>query len=340
MVFRPRRRPAALGLSIVTVCRNRRDHLLRSATAVARWPHHAEHLVVDWSSSEPLRRADLPDDPRLQLLRVDGERGWNLCRAYNFAIARASHHLIFKLDADCWPLEPFDLQALLGQGPASVCAFGTGFEGGKGQFLIERGLFEAVGGFNEYLIDYGFDDKDLRARLRMLRGRDPDDIPLNWLQVIPHSDADRAELRRGLLLTPLEQSLALARMRSSRLANRLLAAHYPWSNRAAASQYMESRAQCWQVQRGTVPVPAGDAAEELEHARRMVFWGTFLAIPEIFLGLLPFKLFPPAREGHWPVRWWHRAYWHTGRRLLEVPVALLSCTRGTLQKTLTLLGRG
>jgi hypothetical protein len=62
------------------------------------------------------------------------------------------------------------------------------------------------------------------------------------------------------------------------------------------------------------------AADELAHARRMVFWGTFLAIPEIFLEFLPFKLFPPARNGHWPVHWWHRAYWHTGRRLLEVPV--------------------
>ena len=328
-----------MGLSIVTVCRNRRDHLLRSAAAAARWPHHAEHLVVDWSSTEPLRRADLPDDPRLRLLRVEGERRWNLCRAYNFAIDRVSHQLILKLDADCWPLEAFDLPALLDQEQASVCAFGTGFEGGKGQFLIERGLFEAVGGFNEHLIGYGFDDKDLRARLRVLLGRDPVDIPEHWLRVIPHSDAERAELARRSQPTRLERSLGLARMRSSRLANRLLTAHYPWSNRAAASKYLESPPGCWHVRPDTIPLPGGAAADELEHARRMVFWGSFLAIPEIFLEFLPFKLFPPARDGHWPVRWWHRAYWHTGRRLLELPVTLLSCTRGTLNKTLNLLGR-
>ena len=321
---------------------NRREHLLRSAAAVAAWPHHTEHLVVDWSSTEPLRREQLPEDPRLRLLRVEGERRWNLCRAYNFAIALARHPLILKLDADCWPVEAFDPRALLEAaqaGGCGVCAFGMGMEGGKGQFLIAQELFEAVGGFNEYLLGYGFDDKDLRARLRVLRGCEAGDIPVDWLHVIPHSDAERAELRRGSRLTPLEQSLGLARMRSSRLANRLLAAHYPWSNRAAASQYLEDGAGGWRVRPDTIPRPVGAAADELAHARRMVFWGTFLAIPEIFLEFLPTKLFPPARGGHWPVRWWHRAYWHTGRRLLEVPVALLSCTRGTLKKTRTLLGR-
>ena len=42
---------------------------------LAAWPHHDEHLIVDWSSRTPLRREELPADPRLRLLRVEGEGG-------------------------------------------------------------------------------------------------------------------------------------------------------------------------------------------------------------------------------------------------------------------------
>ena len=33
-------------VSIVTVCMNRRAHLLVSADHVSRWPHHQEHLIL------------------------------------------------------------------------------------------------------------------------------------------------------------------------------------------------------------------------------------------------------------------------------------------------------
>ena len=61
-----------MSLSIVTVCMNRSHHLLQSAPRVAALPWHREHLVVDWSSSQPLRREQLPPDPRLRLLPLDG----------------------------------------------------------------------------------------------------------------------------------------------------------------------------------------------------------------------------------------------------------------------------
>ena len=70
-----------MSLSIVTVCMNRRQHLIETAARVAAWPHHSEHLILDWSSAVPLRRDELPDDDRLRLVRVDGERDWHLCRA-------------------------------------------------------------------------------------------------------------------------------------------------------------------------------------------------------------------------------------------------------------------
>jgi hypothetical protein len=64
-------------------------------------------------------------------------------------------------------------------------------------------------------------------------------------------------------------------------------------------------------------------AVEIEHACRMTFWGHFLAIPEVFLEVLPYRLFPPARQGVWQVRLWHRIWWYTGRQLQQLPVRLV-----------------
>jgi hypothetical protein len=91
---------------------NRLEHLLVTAERVSRWPVHREHVIVDWSSGVPVRRDQLPADPRIRLLRVDGERSWNLCRAYNFAVSRAQGEWILKLDADTWPTGDWPLSAL------------------------------------------------------------------------------------------------------------------------------------------------------------------------------------------------------------------------------------
>jgi hypothetical protein len=76
--------------------------------------------------------------------------------------------------------------------------------------------------------------------------------------------------------------------------------------------------------------PGTTRIDEIDHARRLAFWSCFLGIPEVFLADLPLKLVPPSRQGHWPVAWWHRLWWHSGRLLLQAPVAALSLGRGRL----------
>ncbi|MEB3304213.1 MAG: glycosyltransferase family A protein [Cyanobacteriota bacterium] len=308
-----------MGLSIVTVCMNRRDHLLATAPRVAAWPHHREHLIVDWSSTVPVRREELPGDERVRLLRVEGEGRWNLCRAYNFAMAHAHGELVLKLDADAWPTEAFDPWSPDLAGP--LCAFGSGPGGRRGQFLMERDLFDAVGGFHELLVGYGFDDKDLLARLQQLTGEPAAALPEAWIGVIPHSDAERAE--QGASRGAMAASQGLAAMRATRLANRLLAANCPWGPRTPRSRYRQEGPGLWRLEPESLPRPPQKVAAEAEHARRMTFWGFFLAIPEVFLEVLPYSLFPPPRKGRWDVRWWHRLWWQTGRRFLELPVHAL-----------------
>ena len=79
--------------------------------------------------------------------------------------------------------------------------------------------------------------------------------------------------------------------------------------------------------------------DEIDHARRMAFWGCFLALPDVALDLLPLKLVPLERDGVWPVRWWHRLHWYTGRPLLLLPALMLSLGRGRLQGMKRVAGR-
>jgi len=331
-------RADSMGLSIITVCMNRGAHLRRTAPLVAALAWHDEHMIVDWSSSPPLRRQDLPADPRLRLLRVEGEPRWSLCRAYNFAFTQAYGDRILKLDADCWPTDLFlpdapELRVPSGGGAAAgalLCAFASGKDGLNGQFLIDRSLFLAVGGFNEFLVGYGFDDKDLRSRLRLHLGNPFALLPHAWLGVIPHTDAERAELPRATALPWLRCSQGLATMRASRQGNRLLAAHCPWSARSPHSSYLQESNGAWRVVPASLPLPPAEVATEIDHDRRMTFWSYFLGIPEVFLERLPYPLFPPSHAGRWDVRWWHRLWWYSGRLLLQAPVLLLIFLRELL----------
>ena len=53
-------------------------------------------------------------------------------------------------------------------------------------------LFEAVGGFNEVLVGYGFDDKDLKARLQSLN-YSVQLMKETAIGVIPHSIHERGQ---------------------------------------------------------------------------------------------------------------------------------------------------
>jgi len=329
----------ARSTSIVTVCMNRREHLVEAAPRVAAWPHHREHLIVDWSSVEPLRRAELPDDPRIRLLRVEGEARWNLCRAYNFGLQQASGDCLFKLDADGWPedLPEPDSLAVDGQ----VCCFGSGEDGRLGQFLIDRGLLQQVGGFNEYLWGYGFDDKDLKARLQGHAGAGIRLLPPSALGVIVHSieyrasRAHRADVRPG----PLEEGHSHALKRATSMANRVLAASCPWSHCRAPSRYHHDPvANVWHLVPNSLPRPPEGVRQELIRLRRQQFWGRFLMLPEVVVMELPVKLLPPERQGDFPVRWWHRLYWHTIRRAYAWPLGLLAQLKGRRHQLLRLLG--
>mgnify|MGYP002022414020 FL=1 len=310
---------------------NRQQHLLQTAQRVAAWPHHAEHLVLDWSSRSAVDRSQLPRDPRLRLERVEGEPRWNLCRAYNLAARLARGNLLLKLDADCWPDE-LDLKVFASQ-EYPLCWFGSGPDGRLGQFLISRAAFEAVGGFNEVLQGYGFDDKDLKARLTS-QGFSLNALPKEAIGVIAHSIHERVSRDHipHHKSSGYEESLSFAQRRATAMSNRVAAAHCPWTSQRQPTRYQQLEDQSWVAESSSLPVLEPAAAAELDRLRRQVFWSRFLELPELHVKVLPVKLLPPDHGGSFQVCWWHRLYWHTCRRLLRLPVSLLAFCRGGLRR--------
>lgn len=315
-------------ISVLTVCMNRVEHLRISAAHLARWSHHTEHLIIDWSSHPPVRREELPDDTRIRLHRVEGEKRWNLCRAYNFAASLALGEVLLKLDADSWPALESNPQVLLHKCPVWM---GAGAGGSAGQFLIKRDLFEQVGGFNEWMIGWGFDDKDLRARLELVAPCPLRTLPEGWVVVIPHGDAARVgpAMYRDTAIT---RQQARAALRASRLHNRLVAAHCPWGANRSTSRYLPilsaDPSSHWCVEASTVPELPASLERSLSQQRRRIFWAVFLAIPDPAIEVLPEKLLPGDVGGRWPVAWWHRLYWFSLRPLLMAPVCGLAFLRG------------
>lgn len=222
------------GVSLVSCCKNRNANLVQ---AIRSWlPHDTitEIVLVDWSSAE--RVAETLDaagiaDPRIRILRVEGERHWILSHAFNAGFRAASCRHILKADADI-VLAPgfFHANPL----PEDGFVAGNWRTAGDGQayvngfFLAPRATLAAVGGFNEHIRSYGWDDEDLYDRLVLARFRRIDVAP----GTVAHLDHDDAQ-RMGDVAPGEGMSVAEAAMASPQFLirqNRFIAHVMPaWS---------------------------------------------------------------------------------------------------------------
>jgi hypothetical protein len=276
--------PGRNGLSIVTVVMNRAAHLMVTAPKVSRWKGHREHLIVDWSSTPPIDPRDLPSDPRIRLLRVEDETRWQLTRAYNFAIAMASFDTILKLDADCWIDSRDSSPPPLMEGGYLRSPLGGGL---NGLFLIRRADFFSVGGFNELLRGYGFDDKDLYQRLEKRLVRHP--FPPELLRTIEHGDLERvaaataAGSSRKTRRNAWTALHAIALMEESKGINRLLAERLEWTQQSERSRYRQLDADRWQVVEGSIPLAPRSLEESAAVLGTRIYLSHLLGLPERFL---------------------------------------------------------
>ena len=202
------------GASLIAVSSNRTASL---ASVLPSWlAGHGllEIVVVDWGSEPPLSLERLltleganassgaSAGPRVRLVRAPWETAWTLARAYNLAAQFARGATLLKVDADT-RLHP----AVLENQTLPPSHFGRGCRDRapdansrhlNGVALVRAAHFAAVGGYDERMAHYGYDDTDLYARLQS-------ELNLSSLcldyRLMAHEPAEHAA--RGLTRLPL-----------------------------------------------------------------------------------------------------------------------------------------
>jgi predicted glycosyltransferase involved in capsule biosynthesis len=163
-----------------------------------------EILIVDWSSSKPLKYLE-KIDKRIKVFRIENQKHFHLGKSYNSAIRFSSCKHIMKMDVD-YVINPYTkITEIL---PPPKDCFYTGnwqlhqYDGDMGFLRYTNGFIYAnrsdflqVGGYREDLIGYGFEDSDLYARLQAI-GLTHNTLNLHkipFLFHIPHDNKSRSE---------------------------------------------------------------------------------------------------------------------------------------------------
>lgn len=160
------------GVAIVAACSNRQESLKQVLPTWLAVKGVREIVIVDWNSYPPLKSVVHPEkDSRLSLYRVMNESSWVLSRAYNLAMNKTTQKYVIRTDCDYSLgsdiLDVHDLNETE-----------NGFYSGNwrrarneneihlnGAMIMKRDAFWNVGGYDERIQTYGWDDEDLYARL-------------------------------------------------------------------------------------------------------------------------------------------------------------------------------
>lgn len=249
-----------MNLSIVTVAMNRTEHLLQQARAVSRLQGHGEHVILDFGSTIPISRDQLPSDERIKLHRVESPNGrWWLTHSYNLAFALSSGEYILKLDADILPSQQFIdvLSEKQAETNAHLMCNRLTFQDWNlpselfttnGLFLCNRASLAVLHGFNPYIGGWGWDEIDLYSRF-FLAGFSTARLPGLGVDLIEHGDDQRevlVENKKSKCWPAVNHAKAMElsrrRMRANNEKNRHIAVASLVKNIfwPSLNQYMES----------------------------------------------------------------------------------------------------
>ena len=165
-------------ISTFTGVKNRYRTLRANIGSWLNCPEISEFIIVDWSSSDmgPAEHDYLSSlDPRIQMIRVTNKANYHIAAALNTAAARTTGNWLLRLDVDYVinpyynffaAYQPTDQQFVTGDWTQKYvdneCGF---FEYINGLLYVSKDAFQSVGGYDERLTDYGWEDDNLYIRL-------------------------------------------------------------------------------------------------------------------------------------------------------------------------------
>jgi hypothetical protein len=160
------------GVSVATCSMNRSESLMESIETWNSINEIKEIIVLDWSSSVPIRYSDLPEAKSgkdIKLVRVENQEHWVLTHAFNLAISFARFDKLLKLDSDVLLDESFLSSHKLK--PSSFYRGNWQIARNEnelhlnGQLYCRTQDFWKVNGYHEGIVTYGWDDSDIYSRL-------------------------------------------------------------------------------------------------------------------------------------------------------------------------------
>lgn len=186
------------GLSLLTCCMNRNDHVLQ---CIPTWLAHDEIdeiVIVDWTSVEPvahsLKQAGI-DDPRIRIIRVEDEGRWVLSHAYNLGFRAVTRSRVLKVDSDILLAADFFEKNTPADNTLIAGNWRNAAEGQShvnGFFITDRAKLFEVNGFNERILTYGWDDDDIYGRL-IAAGVRRVDVDPNSITHVDHDNSRRTD---------------------------------------------------------------------------------------------------------------------------------------------------
>jgi hypothetical protein len=264
-------------LSIVTVSMNRTNHLYRTAKRISDCSYHAEHIIIDWSSAPPVNISDLPKDKRIKLYRVSEEKKWHLTRAYNFGFQMVKNKYILKADADVLIDEEFfqknrwEIDAFLANDPRAGSLF---IKSLTGLFFVPRSRIVDVGGFNEYLEGWGYDDIDLFARLRKFC--EYKQINLDNVEAISQDDRERIKYTNDVVKLAKGNIEINAIKKANAEKNKWLSFILKWDKIIPRSSYKKREEGDWVAR--FIPKIPNYLVSEIDYIKRKAFVEHMLGI--------------------------------------------------------------
>jgi hypothetical protein len=220
---------------IVAGCKGKLDQV---SAAVDTWltvRGVSSVVLVDWGSSPPYSEYLPPyilDNPKLKLVTVTDQPLYYLTWAINLAVSFVlPGHNIIKLDCDSVVTSDFVESQPLPQGTYYAGDWENARDENEmhlnGIFYIRVEDYNAVGGFDERIQTYGWDDSDLMARLEA-SGLAYKAFDMNRIHHLFHADSDRTANVPHLSESPHFET-SLTRLLHSTLQ--------PWTAADARSRY-------------------------------------------------------------------------------------------------------
>lgn len=196
-------------ISLCVSCKGRLHHLRetlpRNLFDNADYPS-LELVVLDYNSTDGLsdwmqrNLSSYMDAGRVSYFRSRHPKFFNISHAKNLALRLAKGDIIGIVDADNFTGKGYAYYLADNVQPGTFlvgCRMQENSfqpaddEGCVGRFALRREAFYEIGGMNEELVGWGYEDIDFYSRL-MAKGHRCRSLPHQYTTCIPHTDAERS----------------------------------------------------------------------------------------------------------------------------------------------------